>query len=134
MANLYIGIRGTVLAIDRATGQEVWTSSLKGAEFVNVVLDGGQLFAASKGRLYCLDPATGRILWENGLTGMGWGLVSIAQSADGNRGEAEDERRGGHRADKPAAEPPEFQGMIVLVDIAGGEGRNPTMETYNETR
>jgi outer membrane protein assembly factor BamB len=56
---LFIGIRGYVMAIDRATGQEGWSTSLKGADFVNVVLDGGQLFAASKGRLYRLDPATG---------------------------------------------------------------------------
>ena len=91
--NLFIGIRGTVLAIDRTTGKEVWTSSLKGSEFVNVVLDGGQLFAASKGRLYRLDPATGQILWENGLTGLGWGLVSIAQAGNGNVMTMEEKRR-----------------------------------------
>jgi outer membrane protein assembly factor BamB len=93
MANLIIGIRGTVLAVDRATGVVAWTTSLKGSDFVNVVRDGDQLFAASKGRLYRLDPATGGILWENGLAGMGWGLVSIAQSADGNRGAMEEKRR-----------------------------------------
>jgi outer membrane protein assembly factor BamB len=82
--NLFIGIRGYVLAIDRTTGKDVWATSLKGADFVNVVLDGDQLFAGSKGRLYRLDPATGQILWENGLAGMGWGLVSIAQAGDGN--------------------------------------------------
>jgi len=91
--NLFIGIRGTVLAIDRTTGKEVWTSSLKGGDFVNVALDGGQLFAASKGRLYNLDPTTGRILWENGLAGMGWGLVSIAQAGNGNLMAMEEKRR-----------------------------------------
>lgn len=91
--NLFIGIRGTVLAIDRATGAEVWVSSLKGGEFVNVVLDGDQLFAASKGRLYRLDPATGQILWENGLTGMGWGLVTIAQVGNSNLLAIEEKRR-----------------------------------------
>ena len=97
--HLYIGIRGCVLAIDRATGQEVWSTSLKGAEFVNVVLDCGQLFAGSKGRLYRLDPATGTILWENGLTGMGWGLIAMAQSADGNRSIMQEK----HRSDEEAA-------------------------------
>ena len=38
---VFIGIKGTVLALDRATGQEVWRSKLKGASFVNVILDGG---------------------------------------------------------------------------------------------
>lgn len=91
--HLFIGIRGYVMAIDRATGEDVWSTSLKGSEFVNVVLDGEQLFAASKGRLYRLDPATGGILWENELTGKGWGLVSIAPSADGNRGLMAEKRR-----------------------------------------
>ena len=90
---LFIGIRGYVMAVDRATGQDIWSTSLKGADFVNVVLDGDGLYAASKGRLYRLDPATGRILWENELTGRGWGMVSIAQSADGNRGLMAEKRR-----------------------------------------
>jgi len=58
-----------------------------------VVLDGGQLFAGSRGQLYRLDPATGQILWENGLTGMGWGIVSIAHSADGNLIAMEEKRQ-----------------------------------------
>jgi len=91
--NLYIGIRGHVQAIDRATGEAVWATSLKGGDFVNVVLDNGQLFAASKGRLYRLDPASGKILWENALTGMGWGLVSIATPAGGNLSAMEEKRR-----------------------------------------
>jgi outer membrane protein assembly factor BamB len=78
---LYIGINSCVLAIDRASGQEVWRTSLKGSDFVNVVLDGSELFASSKGRLYCLDPATGAIRWENPLKGLGWGIVSIAGPA-----------------------------------------------------
>ncbi len=91
--NLFIGIRGTVLAIDRTTGKEVWTSPLKGADFVNVVLDKGQLFAATKGELYCLDPATGHIRWKNELKGMGWGLIAIAPSADGNWSVIEEKHR-----------------------------------------
>jgi outer membrane protein assembly factor BamB len=91
--NLYIGIRGTVLAIDRATGKEVWTSSLKGADFVNVVLDGGQLFAASKGELYSLDTSTGQVLWKNELKGMGWGLFTIAPGGNSNLLAIEEKRR-----------------------------------------
>ena len=44
---VFIGIKGTVLALDRATGQGMWRSKLKGAEFVNVVLQDGDLFAAT---------------------------------------------------------------------------------------
>jgi outer membrane protein assembly factor BamB len=99
MENLFIGIKGTVLAIDRATGEKVWERPLKGGDFVNVVLDSGDLYAATKGELYCLDPATGSIRWNNELTGMGWGLVSIAQAVDGNLSVMEEK----HRRDQAAA-------------------------------
>lgn len=76
----FIGISGTVLAIDRGTGQEVWRSELKGSDFVNVAIDDGQLYATTKGELFCLDPATGAIRWRNELKGLGRGLVTIASS------------------------------------------------------
>ena len=75
---LFIGIYGYALALDRATGQEVWRASLKGSDFVTVVLSGRDLLAASRGRLYCLEAATGTLRWENELKGLGWGIVSIA--------------------------------------------------------
>ncbi len=79
MQNLiFIGINGYAVAIDRATGEEVWRTSLKGSDFVNVALSGRDLLAASRGRLYCIEPATGTVRWQNELKGLGWGLVSIA--------------------------------------------------------
>jgi len=74
---LFLGIKGTALAVDRATGQEVWRTTLKGSEYVNVVLDGGELYASSRGEIYRLDPSSGAILWRNELPGLGWGLISI---------------------------------------------------------
>jgi outer membrane protein assembly factor BamB len=73
-----VGLCGCAVAIDRATGSEVWRTELKGSDFVNVVLDGGDVFAGTKGRLFCLDAATGTVRWQNDLKGLGWGLVSIA--------------------------------------------------------
>jgi outer membrane protein assembly factor BamB len=69
-----------VIAVDRNTGDTLWTSELKGGEFVDVMIIDGDLFAASKGRLYRLDPVTGDVLWRNDLPGLGWGIVSIAGS------------------------------------------------------
>ena len=79
-APLYVGARGNVIAVDRTSGDTLWTAPLKGGEFVDVMLVDGDLFAATKGRLYRLDPATGDVLWRNDLPGMGWGIVSIAGS------------------------------------------------------
>jgi outer membrane protein assembly factor BamB len=75
---IYLGIRGYVLAVDRATGQELWRTRLKGSDFVNVVLDGGALFATARGELYRVDPVTGSILWTNRLAGLGRGLITLA--------------------------------------------------------
>ncbi|HEY2432855.1 MAG TPA: PQQ-binding-like beta-propeller repeat protein [Vicinamibacterales bacterium] len=75
---LFVGARGTVIAVDRATGDTIWTADLKGGEFVEAMIVDGDLFAASKGRLYRLDPATGDVLWRNDLPGLGWGIVTIA--------------------------------------------------------
>jgi outer membrane protein assembly factor BamB len=91
--NLFIGIKGTVLAIDRATGETVWETQLADGGFVNVVLDGSELYAATQGELYRLDPASGEVLWNNGLKGKGYGLIAIAQAAIGNWSAMEEKRR-----------------------------------------
>src|SRR5947199_819513 len=82
---LFIGISGNVLALDRATGEEVWRTKLKGGDFVNVVYENDALFATAKGELFCLDPTTGDVRWNNKLTGLGWGLVTIAGSGGSQR-------------------------------------------------
>ena len=75
---IHIGIKGTVLALDRASGAIVWESRLKGGDFVNLVLDGNDLIATTKGEVFCLDRATGQLRWNNPLRGFGWGLATIA--------------------------------------------------------
>jgi outer membrane protein assembly factor BamB len=80
---VFIGIKGTVLSLDRATGEEIWRTKLKG-DFVNLVLQDGSLYATASGELFCLDPASGEIRWHNQLKGLGMGIVSIA-TADGQQ-------------------------------------------------
>jgi outer membrane protein assembly factor BamB len=75
---IYLGIKGTVVALNRSTGEEIWRTALKGSDFVSVVLDGNQLYATTKGEFFCLDTATGQPRWHNKLSGMGTGLITIA--------------------------------------------------------
>lgn len=89
---IFVGTKGAALAIDRTTGKTLWETSLKGSEFVSVVVQGGDLFAASRGRVYRLDPATGDVLWCNDLPGLGWGIVSLA-GATQDAAAAEKQRR-----------------------------------------
>jgi outer membrane protein assembly factor BamB len=75
---VFIGIRGSVVALNRATGEQVWATHLKGSDFVNVALEGGRVFATCYGEVFCLEPLTGDALWHNRLKGFGTGLATIA--------------------------------------------------------
>lgn len=74
---VFIGIRGTVIALDRSTGQQVWSTRLRGMDFVNVVLDGGAVLAMCAGEIFCLEALSGQLLWHNPLKGLGRGLATI---------------------------------------------------------
>ncbi len=78
---VYVGIKGSVVALNRATGEQVWATHLKGADFVNVVLQDGVLLATCRGEVFCLDPRTGTGKWHNPLKGFGTGLATIATEA-----------------------------------------------------
>ena len=83
---LFAGLRGHVVALDKATGSERWRTKLKGAEFVHLVSDDRLLYASTRGNVFALDPATGSVLWQNPMKGLGYGLASLvagtgAQSA-----------------------------------------------------
>jgi hypothetical protein len=75
---IFIGIAGSIVALNRATGAQVWTTRLKGGNFVNVVWHEDRLLATTCGEVFCLEPLTGRIVWHNGLKGFGRGLAGIA--------------------------------------------------------
>ncbi len=79
---VFVGIRGSVVALNRATGAQVWATHLKGSGFVNVVLDGEKILAVCFGEMFCLDPVTGKGVWHNPLKGFGYGLASIATKAN----------------------------------------------------
>ena len=82
---VFVGIKGSVVALNRATGQQVWATHLKGSDFVNVVVEDGAVLASCYGEIFCLDPLTGDALWHNPLKGFGTGLATIATEHDGNR-------------------------------------------------
>ena len=76
---IFVGIAGTVVALDRTTGTEVWRSRLKNSDFVNVAILDGDLYASTAGELFCLHPATGGIRWQNPLKAASdGGLMTIA--------------------------------------------------------
>jgi outer membrane protein assembly factor BamB len=79
---VFVGIKGSVLALNRATGQQQWATHLKGWSFVNVVLQNDVVLASCQGEVFCLDPFNGNALWHNPLKGFGTGLATIATDSN----------------------------------------------------
>ena len=92
MSAMFIGVKGSVLAVDRGSGETLWSTHLKGSQFVTVAVEDGAVYAGTMGRLYCLDPGSGYVRWTNELPGMGYGLICIA-GGDSSGGFGEYKRR-----------------------------------------
>ncbi|SPE42834.1 Pyrrolo-quinoline quinone [Candidatus Sulfopaludibacter sp. SbA3] len=90
---IYLGVKGSVVALDRATGTEVWRTRLKGSGFVNCVLEQGQLYATTRGEIFRLDPTNGQIVWNNPLSGLGLGLVTVGTAVPSQAVPMEEKRR-----------------------------------------
>jgi outer membrane protein assembly factor BamB len=76
---MFVGIKGSVVALRRDSGEQMWAVKM-GGDFVTVAVEDGQVFAAAKGEIFCLDPRNGRQLWRNPLKGFGIGLATMAFS------------------------------------------------------
>lgn len=78
---VFIGIRGSVVALNGATGEQLWATHLKGGDFVNIVVQDKTILATCYGEIFCLDKLTGEGRWQNPLKGFGRGLATIATDA-----------------------------------------------------
>ncbi len=101
---VFVGIRGSVLALDKNSGGRVWETKLKGGTFVTVLVEGDRVLAGAQGEIFCLDAATGQVLWHDGLKGYGLGLMSIATATRSSNSSAiAAEHRRQQEADSSAA-------------------------------
>ena len=84
---VYVGLKATVIAMDRRSGAEVWRTPLKGgvgrsSSFVTLQRDGDILFAGVGGEVWALDPKSGAVMWHNPLKGFGYGIPTILGDSD----------------------------------------------------
>jgi outer membrane protein assembly factor BamB len=75
---IFVGLRGYVIALDRDSGETVWSNDNLKSGFTTLLLDGDRLIVSTNGYMYCLDPLTGDILWQNPLKGYGVGVTDLA--------------------------------------------------------
>jgi outer membrane protein assembly factor BamB len=78
---IFVGLNGYALALNRETGEIVWSNDQMKSGYVTLLLDGDRLIASTNGYMYSLDPLTGAIQWHNPLKGYGIGtpasLISV---------------------------------------------------------
>ena len=99
---VFIGIKGSVIALNRLTGQQAWVVHLTSSDFVNILVEQDVVIATTAGEVFQLDALTGNSRWHNPLKGFGTGLATIAtaDSSSHNNAQALAERR---RLDEAAA-------------------------------
>ena len=74
---VFVGFNGYALALDRDTGDIVWSNNQLSSGYVTLLLDGDRLIVSTNGYMYALDPLTGNILWHNPLRGYGVGAAHL---------------------------------------------------------
>jgi len=80
---IFVGLNGYALALDRDSGEIVWSNDQMKSGYVTLLLDGDRLIVSTNGYIYCLDPLTGAIRWHNPLKGYGSGAPTSLISSRG---------------------------------------------------
>ncbi len=80
---VFVGLNGYALALDRETGEIVWSNDQMKSGYVSLLVDGDRLIVSTNGYIFCLDPLTGDILWNNPLKGYGMGAPTALASVRG---------------------------------------------------
>ena len=80
---VFVGLNGYALALDRDSGDIVWSNNQMKSGYVTLLLDGDRLIVSTNGYIYCLEPLTGQVLWHNPLKGYGAGAPTSLISARG---------------------------------------------------
>lgn len=80
---IFVGLNGYALALDRNSGEIVWSNNDMKSGYVTLLLDGDRLIVSTNGYIYCLDPRSGQTLWSNPLRGYGVGAPTALVSVRG---------------------------------------------------
>jgi outer membrane protein assembly factor BamB len=80
---IFVGLNGYAAALDRDTGEIVWSNDKMKRGYVTLLLDGDRLIVSTNGYIYALDPLTGQILWHNPMRGYGSGTPTSLLSTRG---------------------------------------------------
>lgn len=80
---IFVGLNGYAVALDRITGEIVWSNNKLKSGYVTLLLDGDRLIVSTNGYIFCLHPLTGDIIWQNPMKGYGIGAPTSLLSVRG---------------------------------------------------
>ena len=100
---IFVGLNGYALALDRDTGEIIWSNNEMKSGYVSLLLDGDRLIVSTNGYIFCLDPLTGQILWNNPLRGYGTGTPTSLLSVRGQSSQTLIQQAAAARAASAAA-------------------------------
>lgn len=80
---IFVGLNGYALALDRDTGEIVWSNNELKSGYTTMLLEDDRLIVSTNGYIFCLNPMTGKILWHNPLKGYGIGAPTALVSVRG---------------------------------------------------
>jgi outer membrane protein assembly factor BamB len=75
---IFVGFNGYAVALNRETGEIVWSNNQLKSGYVTFLLDEDRLIVSTNGYIFCLNPLTGETLWHNPMKGYGYGVASLA--------------------------------------------------------
>lgn len=76
---LFVGIKNSVVALHKKSGEIAWTTKLpRNGMVVTVLHEDAFVYASSGGEVACLNAATGEMVWHQPLKGMGTSYTTLA--------------------------------------------------------
>jgi len=83
---IFVGLNGTAIALDRETGEIVWSNSEMKVATLRCSWSFDRLIVSTNGYIYCLDPLNRpRLLWHNPLRGYGLAAPTSLISVRGQK-------------------------------------------------
>ena len=104
---IFIGLNGYALALNRDTGEIVWSNNELNSGPVTLLLDGDRLIVSTGGYMFCLNPLTGEVLWNNPLSGYGMAAPTAIVSVRGQTSQV-------------LAHVPESNDTVTVAAVSGG--------------
>ena len=83
---VYASFNRQVIALDRYSGEVVWSWKAPKSGFTSVLLDNDRLIVSVNGYMYCLEPLHGDVVWSNELKGFGTGITTLTSAAGSTAG------------------------------------------------